>query len=105
MKRQIMILSAALALANTPAWAETAIEQGAALVAANCGRCHATGATGTSPNAKAPPFREVVKRYDPRSLEEALAEGIVTGHNEMPEFVFSPDDVSAIIAYLQSLAN
>jgi cytochrome c len=36
-------------------------------------------------------------------LEEALAEGIVSGHPAMPEFVFEPDDVSAIIAYIQSL--
>ena len=58
---------------------------------------------GTSPLAKAPPFREVVTRYPPDSLGEALVEGIVTGHNEMPEFVFTADQASEIIAYLDSL--
>ena len=56
-----------------------------------------------SPLAKAPPFREVVTRYPPESLGEALVEGIVTGHNEMPEFVFEADQATEIIAYLDSL--
>jgi len=69
----------------------------------NCARCHAIDATGSSPLAKAPPFREVVTRYPPESLGEALVEGIVTGHNEMPEFVFEADQAAEIIAYLDSL--
>lgn len=73
------------------------------ILSKNCARCHAIDDTGESPLAKAPPFREVVKRYEPTQLEEALAEGIVTGHNEMPEFEFDPDQITAIIAYLTSL--
>ena len=79
------------------------IAAGKKLVEANCSRCHAVGPAGDSPLAKAPPFREVVKRYPPDSLGEALVEGIVTGHNEMPEFVFEADQAVAIIAYLNSL--
>ena len=69
----------------------------------HCARCHAIGSDGDSPEAKAPPFRDVVKRYDPAALEEALAEGIVTGHEQMPVIAFEPDQVSAIVAYLQTL--
>lgn len=36
-------------------------------------------------------------------LAEALGEGVVTGHAEMPQFVFEPDQVGAIIAYLRTL--
>jgi mono/diheme cytochrome c family protein len=79
------------------------IAAGRKLVEDNCSRCHAIGVTGDSPLAKAPPFREVVTRYPPESLGEALVEGIVTGHNEMPEFVFTADQASEIIAYLDSL--
>ena len=79
------------------------VAAGKKLVEANCSRCHAVGLTGDSPLAKAPPFREVVKRYPPSSLGEALVEGIVTGHNEMPEFVFESDQAMEIIAYLDSL--
>lgn len=77
--------------------------QGFDLVRANCARCHAIDHTSLSPLPKAPPFRDVVKKYDPDALEEALAEGIVTGHNDMPEFEFETDEVSAIIAYLGTL--
>lgn len=69
----------------------------------NCARRPAIGKTGVSPHKFAPPFREVVKRYDTSTLQEPLAEGIVTGHNNMQDFAFAPDDVAAIIAYLQSL--
>jgi cytochrome c len=37
------------------------------------------------------------------SLSEALAEGLVTGHPDLPEFVFPPEDVGAIVSYLQTL--
>lgn len=85
--------------------AESQAARGFDLLRANCARCHAIDATSTSPNDKAPAFREVVKKYDPDALEEALAEGIVTGHNNMPEFAFEPDDATAIIAYLDTLKS
>lgn len=83
--------------------ADTRAARGFDLLRSNCARCHAIDADSTSPNDKAPPFRDVVKRYEPAALEEALAEGIITGHNNMPEFEFGPDDVTAIIAYLDTL--
>jgi hypothetical protein len=36
-------------------------------------------------------------------LAEALAEGILTGHPDMPEMSFSPAEVDALIAHLRSL--
>ena len=79
------------------------VETGRGLVEANCAVCHAIGPSGTSPHSAAPPFRDVVKKYDPAALEEALAEGIMTGHEKMPEFAFEPEQVAAIIAYLDTL--
>jgi mono/diheme cytochrome c family protein len=73
------------------------------LVRANCARCHAVDQTSASTEPKAPPFRDVVKKYEPAALEEALAEGIVTGHDKMPEFAFEPEQVTAIVAYLDTL--
>ena len=73
------------------------------LLRENCARCHALDAVSISPLAKAPPFRDVVRSYEPAALEEALAEGIVTGHNEMPEFAFAPEQITAIVAYLETL--
>lgn len=80
-----------------------AIEKGRGLLTENCARCHAIGAEGASPHKEAPPFRVVVTRYPPDNLAEALAEGLVSGHPDMPEFVFEVEEVGAITAYLNSL--
>ncbi len=52
-----------------------------------CARCHAIELAGTSPRDLAPAFRELTQRYPVDTLGEALAEGIVTGHPDMPEFI------------------
>jgi cytochrome c len=48
-------------------------------------------------------FRALSKRYPIESLEEALGEGIISGHPDMPEFKFSGEDVGAIVIYLKSI--
>lgn len=73
------------------------------LLRANCAGCHAIDQASLSAEPKAPPFREVVRKYDPAALEEALAEGILTGHEQMPEFTFEPEQITAIISYLDTL--
>jgi len=82
--------------------AET-VAKGRAILEANCHRCHAIGMEDSSHHEEAPPFRVVVTRYPPEDLAEALAEGIVSGHPDMPEFVFQPDEIEAILAYLGTL--
>jgi cytochrome c len=79
------------------------VKQGETLLARDCGRCHATGRSGDSPRKDAPLFRTLGKLYPIESLEEALGEGIMSGHPDMPEFKFDADDVGAIIAYLKSI--
>lgn len=77
------------------------------IVEENCSKCHAVENTGDSPNPKAPPFRTFKSKWPLENLEEALAEGIVVGHEgaEMPEFVFEPDQISDIIAYMDTLGG
>jgi cytochrome c len=82
---------------------KTLIDKGEVLVKENCSRCHAIGKEGDSPHNEAPPFRTLSSRYPIENLAESLAEGIVSGHPDMPIFVFSPHDVEAIIQYLQSI--
>jgi mono/diheme cytochrome c family protein len=79
------------------------IDRGEVLVRDNCSRCHAIGLDGVSPSPDAPPFRTLSSKYPIENLAESLAEGIVSGHPEMPIFVFKPHDVDAIIAYLESI--
>ena len=93
-----------LALATAfPAVADSRISHGEALVKANCARCHAVGRSDESRHPDAPPFRTLSQRYPLQDLEEALAEGISTGHPDMPEFIFEPDQIEAILAYIGSL--
>jgi cytochrome c len=87
-------------------WGEettTPAGRGELLLTTNCARCHAVGRTGASPHPAAPPFRTLSRKYKIEGLAEALAEGLSTGHPDMPEFVFAAEDVGAIIDYLQSI--
>jgi cytochrome c len=81
----------------------TSAARGKSLLTTNCARCHAVGRTGASPHPEAPPFRTLSRRYKIEGLGEALAEGLSTGHPDMPEFVFAPKEVGAIIDYLKSI--
>jgi mono/diheme cytochrome c family protein len=77
--------------------------RGEALVKENCARCHAIGKEGDSPHKEAPPFRTLSAKYPIEDLAESLAEGIMSGHPDMPIFVFGPQDVQAVIDYLESI--
>jgi cytochrome c len=92
-------------LAATPAAAGDAatLKWGEALLAKDCSHCHAIASTGESRHPQAPAFRTLGARYRIEFLEEALGEGIISGHPDMPEFQFAPADVGAIIAYLKSI--
>lgn len=85
--------------------APPSIRHGQRLVMTHCSSCHAIGLAEESPHRGAPPFRTLSDRYPVRDLEEALAEGIVTAHPDMPEFTFSAEDTADIIAYLESLPS
>jgi hypothetical protein len=56
-----------------------------------------------SRHPEAPQFRTLGKRYPIEDLEEALGQGIISGHPDMSEFIFEGNDVRAIIAYLKSI--
>lgn len=81
------------------------VARGRALAAEKCARCHALSLDDKSPHEKAPPFRDVVEIYPSEHLSEALAEGIVSGHPDMPVFVLSVSQVEGFLAYLNSLAE
>lgn len=104
MRTPVAIASLALLIAcTTPTAPEEDTQRGGELAATYCGSCHATGASGASPAPEAPAFRTLSRNYRVDTLEEALAEGISVGHPAMPQFQFAPDDVDAIVAYMQSI--
>ena len=96
------LVLAAVAVVWTAAARASEIEAGRALADRLCARCHAIGPTGASKLSKAPPFRIIANRYSVWSLQEALAEGIVTGHADMPEFKFDPDQIEALLTFMDT---
>jgi mono/diheme cytochrome c family protein len=84
------------------AYAQSA-QRGQILARANCARCHSIDKITESPLKIAPPFRTLHKKYPVESLQESLAEGIVTGHQNMPEFRLERDQIGDFIAFLKTL--
>jgi cytochrome c len=102
-----IVRAAVLALAASSAFTLPAkaanVEQGRRLARTYCARCHAIDKVSLSPLTIAPPFRTLHERYPVETLQEALAEGIVTGHPSMPEFRFDPDQINDFLVFLKSL--
>ena len=101
--RTMLAAAWVMAAALQPAAAADDLKRGEALLARHCGSCHAVGRTGDNPQKDAPALRTLGTRYPVESLEEALGEGVMSGHPDMPEYKFDADDVDAIIAYLKSI--
>ena len=99
----LLALSMIFALGTAQRMEAANIEQGRRLALLYCAGCHAIDKVSPSPLRIAPPFRNLHKRYPIETLEEALAEGIMTGHPSMPEFQFEPDQISDFITFLKSL--
>jgi cytochrome c len=98
-----MILVLSPQLAKSEEALSPAAQRGLVFVRAHCSQCHSVDRVGGSPLKIAPPFRTLHERYPVESLQESLAEGIVTGHPSMPEFQLDPGQVNDVITYLKSL--
>jgi cytochrome c len=98
-----VIATFALLSATASCNAEPNVMGGKAFAQANCSHCHSIDKFTQSSLAIAPPFRTLHLRYPVESLEEALGEGIVTGHPSMPEFKLDPGQVGDFISFLKSL--
>jgi mono/diheme cytochrome c family protein len=101
--RTFLAAAVALTAAMLPATAADNLKLGETLLARHCGSCHAVGKSGESADKGAPALRTLSSRYPIEALEEALGEGFMSGHPDMPEYKFDADDVGAIIAYLKSI--
>jgi len=96
-------LLGACAASQEQAQQHASIARGYEIVESHCASCHAVGRSGESAAPEAPAFRRLSQRYPVDTLEEAFAEGISVGHPAMPQFQFAPDDVHALVSYLQSI--
>jgi mono/diheme cytochrome c family protein len=106
MHRTVQVSLLALLLSPT-VLAQSALDpsaqRGLVIARTHCARCHSIDRVSPSPLAIAPPFRTLHKKYPVENLEEAMAEGISTGHPTMPEFRFDVDQIADFIAFLKSL--
>ena len=68
-----------------------------------CGRCHAVGTTGRSPNPLAPAFRSFGEKLYDTDMVQRLQDGLTTIHPEMPTFRFNAHDAAAAVNYLRSI--
>ncbi len=91
-----------LAAAGPVSADEALAERGRIIAETYCSDCHATGASGASRMAEAPPLRTFHERWEVENLAEALAEGIMVGHEDMPEFRMTTSEIDAFLAYLDS---
>jgi mono/diheme cytochrome c family protein len=101
--RGALILVALLAASIASQAQAQSAQRGVTLARAHCESCHSIDKYSSSPLRIAPPFRELHKRYPVETLEEALGEGIMTGHPRMPEFRLDPGQVGDFIAFLKTL--
>lgn len=91
------------AVLAAPVMAADPVARGKLLVETRCAACHAVGPEGESRVSPAPPFRTLSQRYPVANLQEAFAEGISTGHPQMPQIALEAEQVKDLIAYLESV--
>lgn len=102
--QRIGIGVAIAAIMASPCLAGSAdIARGRVLAETRCAACHAIGKDDVAKHPDAPNFRDLHRRWPVEMMQESLAEGIMTGHPDMPEARFESDDIEAFIAYLNTL--
>ncbi len=103
---RLSVWAASLALALAVAAAAQAApstQRGQRIAQQSCALCHAIGSADSSRNHDAPPFRTLSQNYPFEMLAEALKEGMLKDHPQMPEFRFSPSEIDDLIAYLKNV--
>ena len=83
----------------------TEIAAGQRMAEEQCGTCHAVARDAQSPMRNAPPFSYLGRNYPVSSLAEALAEGMITGHDGMPEWELKPAEIRGLLGYIQSVQD
>ena len=76
---------------------------GAAYAKQYCTKCHAIDGTETSPEPKAPSFRNVANTKGMTAT--ALTVWLTTSHPTMPNIVIEPNDMDNVVAFILSLKD
>jgi mono/diheme cytochrome c family protein len=100
---RIGLAAAVLATATEAGAQPTTANYGARIAKRSCSQCHAIGEVGDSPNAAAPRFRELHRRFVVQDLQERLLEQLMIRHTGMPQFHLTMEELTGLIAYLKSI--
>ena len=100
-----IILALGISAGHGIAGEDNLAAKGKLLAEIHCARCHAVNRDDKSALDLAPPFRIFAAKWPLESLEEALAEGIITGHPGMPVFQFEPDQIAALMEHLHEISE
>ena len=104
-------LAAALAAGAFFAWRSVVnmesaeVMRGRELAELLCARCHAIGPTGDSTNPQSPPFRTLEAKLTLEGVEDQIAEGLSLGHEPMPPWQFSSQQIVDLVSYIASLSE
>ena len=101
----LLVLAVAVPLAPGSAAAETEMEAAQRFIHRNCAACHVTTAGEPRKHADAPDFAEIARRYPPSAIAEAFAEGVTVGHEDMPQFELTPDEIDLLLLFLRQFVE
>src|SRR3546814_18798316 len=94
-----LLLTGSVALAAAGSAEE--VSRGRDLAELRCASCHAIGETNASPNRLAPPSRSLDRQYPVAALQPALLKGLAVDHPDMPRFILTQQEGTAINSVLQ----
>ncbi|MFC3068348.1 c-type cytochrome [Phenylobacterium soli] len=102
----LALAAAACTTATAPAPGPAAGNaSGRAFVERACAGCHATGPSGASAHPRAPAFRDLARTRSDAQLAAAIGEISRNGHVEMPPIYVTPEETTAVVAYMRSLTG
>jgi hypothetical protein len=80
------------------------LERGRIIAERKCAPCLAISRDDERPHAIVTPFRDLHTRYPIEMLIDARKTGVISGHDEMPMFELSREDMRALLTYIDSFA-
>ena len=100
----VLLLAAASPAAAQDDDLDDAVQRGRELAVLLCQRCHDIAGPGPSPNRLAPPFPTLIERLTMEGVADEIQEGLALGHEPMPPWTFSPQQVEDLLSYLYSIS-
>ena len=80
------------------------VKRGQELAQLLCARCHAIAGPGPGTEEKSPPFSTLVSRLTLEGIADQLLEGLPLGHEPMPQWQFSEQQVEDLLFYIESVS-